>query len=596
MFVLALIALNLASNAPSAPEPAVFDAGTENQAGLTFSPDGRTAWWSAWDGRWGETAESRRIYTSQWSTKGWSTPVPAPFSGEFDDDDPFVSPHGEWLYFVSTRPADAAGPETQGDIWRYRLQAPNRLERLSVNSDAAEYSPVVTSSGALYFASAREGGYGQGDLYRAPPRESGFAKPEILGPALNHPTGEWNLWVAADEQEIIFEASSRPENVSTPGDLYYSWWTASGWSPAMPIAELNGEGSELIPRLHTNGQQLYYTTAPLGGNAQIATADWPRLRQALRSRHAPNLLVANRSSHDVAVVDLGRGEATQRIATGEGPHLLSNVEAGRVLATGYGVFPAPHDAPVSRRPPFVEKLNSRVTLIDTSAARAVMTAVLDDCARPHASWLLADRGFVVCEDEARVLEIDLADGAVIRSFDTGQAGSHVVVFEPVTRTLAVSNTESGSVTLIEIDTGNTRVVSLGRGSEGALVVDGRIWVANGIEGTLSIVDPVAGREIHRSEKICDFPIALGEGTSDLVWLACFASSELVAVSRQDYAPLRRVPLADAPLNIVVHPARNLAYVSLPRANAIEEIDLHTGAAIRRIRVGIEPDGLRWATD
>ncbi len=59
---------------------------------------------------------------------------------------------------------------------------------------------------------------------------------------------------------------------------------------------------------------------------------------------------------------------------------------------------------------------------------------------------------------------------------------------------------------------------------------------------------------------------------------------------------RRQPLADAPLNIVVHPVRDLAYVSLPRANAIEEIDLHTGAVIRRIPVGIEPDGLRWATD
>jgi hypothetical protein len=51
---------------------------------------------------------------------------------------------------------------------------------------------------------------------------------------------------------------------------------------------------------------------------------------------------------------------------------------------------------------------------------------------------------------------------------------------------------------------------------------------------------------------------------------------------------------DAPLNVAVHPDRELAYVSLPRANAIEEIDLLTGEAIRRIPAGIEPDGLRWA--
>jgi hypothetical protein len=43
-----------------------------------------------------------------------------------------------------------------------------------------------------------------------------------------------------------------------------------------------------------------------------------------------------------------------------------------------------------------------------------------------------------------------------------------------------------------------------------------------------------------------------------------------------------------------HPDRELAYVSLPRANAVEEIDLVPGESIRRIPAGIEPDGLGWA--
>jgi hypothetical protein len=44
----------------------------------------------------------------------------------------------------------------------------------------------------------------------------------------------------------------------------------------------------------------------------------------------------------------------------------------------------------------------------------------------------------------------------------------------------------------------------------------------------------------------------------------------------------------------MHPKRELAYVSLPRQNAIAEIDLHSGSELRRLNVGIEPDGLRWA--
>jgi hypothetical protein len=57
---------------------------------------------------------------------------------------------------------------------------------------------------------------------------------------------------------------------------------------------------------------------------------------------------------------------------------------------------------------------------------------------------------------------------------------------------------------------------------------------------------------------------------------------------------RRISLKAQPLNLLLHPDFEVAYVSLPRANAIAEIDLNSGEEIRRISVGIEPDGLRWA--
>ena len=48
-------------------------------------------------------------------------------------------------------------------------------------------------------------------------------------------------------------------------------------------------------------------------------------------------------------------------------------------------------------------------------------------------------------------------------------------------------------------------------------------------------------------------------------------------------------------NLLTHPKLNLAYVSLPRKNVIAEIDLASGDELRRMRVGMEPDGLRWAS-
>ena len=78
----------------------------------------------------------------------------------------------------------------------------------------------------------------------------------------------------------------------------------------------------------------------------------------------PLLLVANRSSHEITFVDLTDGRVVARTTTGAGPHLLSNVSDGLIVATGYGEFPRPHRLPVAERPPFESEPNSRFTVID----------------------------------------------------------------------------------------------------------------------------------------------------------------------------------------------------------------------------------------
>lgn len=123
--------LALVSMAPvvaAAQSPAAFPAAAENRSGLTFSPDGATAFWVEWSGEWGSNDSSHRtIYLSKRIDGEWSAAEPMPFSGDFSDDDPFVSPDGQWLYFVSERPADENDKELDADIWRYNLVDGERL-------------------------------------------------------------------------------------------------------------------------------------------------------------------------------------------------------------------------------------------------------------------------------------------------------------------------------------------------------------------------------------------------------------------------------------------------------------------------------------
>ena len=188
-FTPALAFLLAVSQVALAQDPSNFDTGLDNHMGLVFSPDGDTAFWVAWNGRWGsDSAGKRTIYMSQQMDGSWSSPLAMPFSTNYSDDDPFVSPDGRWLYFVSDRPASDGDTSSDGDIWRYCLAESRGLERLSVNSDMAEYSPIVTTSGTLYFASTRDGGYGQGDLYTATLNGLDFNTPTNLGASINSVT------------------------------------------------------------------------------------------------------------------------------------------------------------------------------------------------------------------------------------------------------------------------------------------------------------------------------------------------------------------------------------------------------------------------
>lgn len=567
---------------------------SDNAMALVYSADGQQAWWTQWNGHWGASdATERRIVTARNNNSGrWTEPSAVSFSAPgFSDDDPFL--HDDWLYFTSDRPPPEGSIGGDADIWRYHLPT-MELQHLAINSPQAEYSPVLTASGALYFASARSGGMGQGDIYRSEPTGQHFSAPRMLGPAINSATGEWNVMVTSDDQYLVFEASSRTTNLSVPGDLYLSWRSTAGWAPAVPLAELNTAGSDLHPRLHPNGRDLIYISSPINGHPRLLVANWPGIRDRVPGQAAPRLLVANRSSHEVIVLNVVTGEIEQRFATGAGPHLLSNVSSGRIAATGFGEFPRPHQQPVNQRPPFQRQLNSRLTLIDIERDAVVLDTAIADCRRPHASWIVADHAWVTCQDERAIAQVDLASGDTLRRILPEQSGAHVLSYEPQSGQLAVANTDSGSISLIDPIDGQVRNVKLAPGSEGLWSGDGNIWVANAMAGSVSVVDPIDAREHHRIAVDCGFPIAISGNTGPHVWLACFASRELIGINRQSFAVDVRHQLADAPLHVTVHPERGLAYVSLPRQNAVAEIDLESGLEVRRFGVGIEPDGLRWA--
>ncbi len=111
--------------------------------------------------------EGWRILVSRCGAKGWSAPEPPVFAGDGFEADPYFTPDGRSLYFISSRSTDGVKRKDL-DIWRVDRDGkgtwgvPVRLPE-PVNSTGAEWFPRPAPDGWLYFGSNPVGYPSTGD-------------------------------------------------------------------------------------------------------------------------------------------------------------------------------------------------------------------------------------------------------------------------------------------------------------------------------------------------------------------------------------------------------------------------------------------------
>jgi hypothetical protein len=196
----------------------------------------------------------------------WSTPTVVPFSGQFSDREPRLSPNGLQLWFSSQRPRPGStAVQRTRDIWlseRASLNSAWSEPRFApnINTDANEYSPIVTRNGILYFVSDRSGGLGGNDIYSARRDGSGFEQAENLGEAINTSAHETNVFVTSDDQLMIISADERPDSEGGD-DLYVSQREGGRWGRTRHLGPpINSFEYEYGPSLTDDGRWLIFTS------------------------------------------------------------------------------------------------------------------------------------------------------------------------------------------------------------------------------------------------------------------------------------------------------------------------------------------------
>jgi len=241
----------------------------------SFTPNGREVYFMRADKRF----QNYRLLWSRCENGAWTTPEAPPFAAAPPvlEADPFVTPDGKRLYYVSSRHrADDL------DIWVVnRLPsggwgAPERLPE-PVNSSAAELLPRIDAQGRLVFGSSRPGGLGQGDIYIATPQPGGGWRVDNAGAPISSAANEYEAELSRDGNTMIVVADRGDRSHLYRYQRQQGRWVEQGRIPAK--ADVFQVGPLLSPR----GERLLFAQGDGERSGEIflidlvpnATEDWP---------------------------------------------------------------------------------------------------------------------------------------------------------------------------------------------------------------------------------------------------------------------------------------------------------------------------------
>jgi len=309
------------------------------------------------------------------------------------------------------------------------------------------------------------------------------------------------------------------------------------------------------------------------------------------------LVILNKSEASASIVDRDTGRVLATLPTGQGPHeAVVSPDGKTAVGADYGEA-VPGDT---------------LTVIDLPTLRVVRTIELGHH-RPHGIWYLPDgeRVVVTCEQERRVLLVNVREGKVEKAIPTGADGSHMLALSPDADEVYVANIGSGSATIIDLARGEkVATIPTGRGAEGIDVSpDGKeVWVSNRGADTVSVIDTASRRVVEQLE--CpDFPIRV-KFTPDgkHVLVSCARSGDVAVFDAGAKALVRRVTMLEeggedgggvfntgpVPIGILIPPDGAQAYIANTNADIVTVIDLATWKITDRLKAGKTPDGMAWS--
>ena len=245
---------------PQLFSPGLVSRNDRYEYGSTFSPDNKEFYFAV------NVGQKPEIHVIRLQNDAWTKPELLIGHGEYGYNDPFATPDGKRLFFISDRAHDGRGTKKDIDIWYVERNQNGWSDPINagkeINSVKNEYYMSFTENGKMYFSSngstsdENDKNY---DIKSSEFKNGNFQPAVTLGPAINSNHYEADVFVDPDERYAIF-CSERPGGKGK-GDLYISFKNTKGeWQPAKILdAGISTDAYEFCPFVTNDGKYFFFS-------------------------------------------------------------------------------------------------------------------------------------------------------------------------------------------------------------------------------------------------------------------------------------------------------------------------------------------------
>ena len=307
------------------------------------------------------------------------------------------------------------------------------------------------------------------------------------------------------------------------------------------------------------------------------------------------LYVVNKGSKSITVFDLFEGDQITELPIEIEPHEATIVtNPNRVIVTNYGT---------------PDVAGKTITVINATTNTIDKTIDLGKSLRPHGIITLpqGNKVGVVTDIGNHLSVVNLETGVLEKQIATQQDFSHLLVHHPFKPLVYVTNINSGSVSVINVELDKVvKIIPCSIAAEGIdITTDGsELWVTNIKENFISVINTETYKTTDRINTGKE-PLRLkfsNDGKQCLVSNASDGNISVYDSETKKQITSIRIPgkknifekviyRTPRPVGILMHPNGLYAFVSNYTAGRVEVIDMRNFTLVSSIKVGDMPDGL-----